>query len=253
MATKRFTPAISINKDEDGNFSFGGIFKMIRVQGGTFTMGAFGKCAEGSRVEETPIHEVTLSDYFIGQTPVTRALWHRVMDGERPKDGLIPMGRITWFDCYKFIRKLNCLTGYKYHFDLPTEAQWEFAARGGVKSRGFRYSGSDSLDEVAWFEQNSGDARHHVALKKPNELGVFDMSGNIGEWCTDEWDRYPETPQTDPSPEPEGAFKVIRGGSFSDGTVRCRVSDRRNWDPSGKAPSIGFRLVMKIKEFDING
>ena len=245
----RKTPVITATKDEDGNLSFENLFKMIHVEGGSFLMGASGKCVEEARDDETPAHEVALRDFYIGQTAVTRKLWHLVM-GDKVGDGeLIPMGNITWFDCHKFTRRLSELTAYEYHFSLPTEAQWEFAARGGAESLGFKYSGSDNLDEVAWYGENSDGHRHPVSQKKPNELGLYDMSGNIGEWCEDEWDDYPEEAQTDPEPEAEGGEKVFRGGSYKSEPARCRTSNRSHSEPKGKSSIIGFRLVINIPKW----
>ena len=237
----------TVNVDENGNMSFDGLFKMIRVEGGTFMMGASGKCLEEARGDETPAHEVTLDEYYIGETAVTRDLWFKLMTDKIPEGGRLPVAKVTWFDCHKLIRKLNRLTEGKYYFFLPTEAQWEFAARGGVKSQGYKYSGSDILDEVAWYGENSEKKRHPVASKKPNELGVYDMSGNIGEWCEDEWDGYPEEPQTNPDPEAEGAYKIFRGGSFQSAAARCRVSNRSSCSPRLRQSIIGFRLAMRSR------
>ena len=235
----------TVNVDENGNMSFDGLFKMIRVEGGTFMMGASGKCLEEARGDETPAHEVTLDESYIGETAVTRDLWFKLMTDKIPEGGRLPVAKVTWFDCHKLIRKLNRLTGGKYYFFLPTEAQWEFAARGGVKSQGYKYSGSDILDEVAWYGENSEKKRHPVASKKPNELGIYDMSGNIGEWCEDEWDGYPEEPQTNPDQEAEGAYKIFRGGSFLSAAARCRVSNRSSCSPRLRQSIIGFRLAMR--------
>ncbi len=245
-APKETSPALAPTEDEEGNISFGKLFKMIRVQGGTFKMGASGACEEDAREDEFPVHEVTLSDYYIGETAVTRALWRWVMGGSDKNNTQNPIPGVKWFACEKFIRKLNRLTEIGYRFSLPTEAQWEFAARGGVKSKGYRYAGSDNLNEVAWYPDNNGGKRMPVARKKPNELGIYDMSGNVYEWCSDEWDMYPESPQTDPEVEREGAFKVIRGGDFRSAPEDCRVSVRRTFDPNEQNDGIGFRLAMTV-------
>ena len=160
---------------------------MIPVEGGTFTMGSN---INGSWSNAYPEHTVTLSDYSIGQTEVTQELWIAVM-GNNPShfkgDPQRPVERVTWDDCQSFINELNKLTGR--HFKLPTEAQWEFAARGGNQSMGFTYSGSNNLNDVAWYENNSNNSTHPVATKTPNELGLYDMSGNVQEWCQD-WCGY---------------------------------------------------------------
>jgi len=245
-APKKGSPALIPTEDQDGNISFGKLFKMIRVQGGTFKMGASGACEEAAREDEFPVHEVTLDDYYIGETVVTRALWHWVMGGSDKNNPKNPVPGVKWFACDKFIRKLNSLTEGGYRFSLPTEAQWEFAARGGVKSKGYRYAGSDNLDEVAWYPDNNDGKRHPVAQKKPNELGIYDMSGNVYEWCSDEWDMYPDSPQNNPEVEAEGAFKVIRGGDFRSSPDECRVTVRRTNDPNDKNEGIGFRLAMTV-------
>ena len=248
-APEEKSPSLLATEDEDGNLSFGKLFKMIRVEGGTFKMGASGKCEEGAREDEFPVHEVTLSDYYIGETVVTRALWYWVMGGRFEKNPQHPIPGVKWFACYKFIRKLNELTEWKYRFSLPTEAQWEFAARGGVKSKGYRYSGSDNIDEVAWYPENNNKKRMQVAKKKPNELGLYDMSGNVYEWCSDEWEMYPDSPQTNPEAEHEGAFKIIRGGDFRSLPEDCSVSARRANDPNDKNEGIGFRLAMTVSNY----
>lgn len=244
-------PKFAATVEENGDISFGGLFKMIRVEGGTFRMGASGKSREGAHEDEFPIHEVTLGDYYIGQTPVTVELWLKVMGGSsKAQNWQIPIGGVNWFDCHKFVRKLNHLTKGKYYFSLPTEAQWEFAARGGLKSEDHKFSGSDVLDEVAWHSGNSDGKKHPVASLRPNELGIYDMSGNVGEWCEDEWDAYPDGPQTDPEPDAEGAFKVIRGGSYCSVPVTCRVSNRGVCGtPSDRYSNSGFRLAMTISKY----
>ena len=154
--------------------------------------------------DERPVHSVTLSSYSIGETEVTQALWTAVM-GSNPsnfKGNNLPVEKVSWNDCQTFIRKLNDLTGE--NFRLPTEAEWEFAARGGNRSRGYKYSGSDNLGDVAWYTDNSGDKTHAVKSKSPNELGIYDMSGNVWERCSDIFGDYHDSPQTNPkghSPE----------------------------------------------------
>lgn len=243
-------PRYAATVEENGDISFGGLFRMVSIKGGTFQMGASGKCLEGASEDEFPVHEVTLGDYYIGQTPVTADLWFRVMENGRAQDARIPLSKANWFDCHKFIRKLNRLTEGKYYFSLPTEAQWEFAARGGVKSEGYRFSGSDSIDEVAWHKGNSDNKKHPVASLKPNELGIYDMSGNVGEWCEDEWDAYSDGALSDPEPEAEGAFKIIRGGSYGSLMSTCRVSNRRVCGaPADRYGNVGFRLAMTISKY----
>ncbi|MBQ8608093.1 MAG: SUMF1/EgtB/PvdO family nonheme iron enzyme, partial [Bacteroidaceae bacterium] len=179
-------------------FTVNGVsFTMVRVEGGTFRMGATSEQVNPYN-DEKPVHSVTLSSYSIGQTEVTQALWKAVM-GSNPsrfRGDNLPVERVSWNDCRTFIRKLNALTGRT--FRLPTEAEWEFAARGGNQSQGYQYSGSNNLGSVAWYDSNSGDKTHPVATKSANELGLYDMSGNVWEWCQDWYGSYSSSSQTNP-------------------------------------------------------
>ena len=196
-------------------------FNMIRVDGGSFTMGAT-KEQRKSEKDEKPVHQVSLSTYYIGETEVTQALWKAVM-GNNPsffKGDELPVETVSWNDCQKFIEKLNSLTGR--NFRLPTEAEWEFAARGGNKSRHTQYSGSSYIDEVAWFNGNNGSEPHPVASKKANELGIYDMTGNVWEWCQDWYGSYTIVPKTNPLGAAVGRYRVLRGCSFLDNANNCR-------------------------------
>ena len=203
-------------------------FKMIKVVGGTFTQG----------------RQVILSTYYIGQTEVTQALWRAVMDSNPSyhKGDNYPVENVTWNDCQTFINRLNDLTGKR--FALPTEAQWEYAARGGVKSKGYTYSGSNTLGNVAWYTDNSGGATHPVATKAPNELGIYDMSGNVWEWCQDWYGSYPSYSETDPKGPSSGQNRVDRGGGCYDDESYCRVSRRNFNSPTDCYSSLGLRLVL---------
>ena len=163
---------------------------MVRVEAGTFTMGATAEMKDPWD-DEKPTHRVTLiNDYYIGKYEVTQALWKAVM-GNNPsefKGDNLPVEQVSWKDCQKFLSKLNRITGKM--FRLPTEAEWEYAARGGNKSRGYQYSGSNNLLDVAWYDDNSGRKTHAVGTKQPNELGIYDMSGNVCEWCQDWYGKY---------------------------------------------------------------
>ena len=226
------------------SFSVGDVtFSMVPVLGGTFTMGATPE-QQNPDDDEKPAHEVTLSSFHIGQTEVTQALWKAVM-GENPsyfKGDNLPVERVSWDDCQTFIRKLNEIT--KQNFRLPTEAEWEFAARGGNKSRGYQYSGSKTLDEVAWYESNSSGKTHPVGSKAPNELGLFDMSGNVWEWCQDWKGEYPSTRQTDPKGPDSGTYRVGRGGSWDYYAGFCRSSFRSIYAPDNRYDYLGLRLVL---------
>lgn len=219
-------------------------FKMIRVEAGTFTMGATPEQKE-SDDDEKPTHQVTLTnDYYIGQTEVTQALWKVVM-GSNPsyfKGDNRPVESVSWNDCQTFITKLNFLTGRK--FRLPTEAEWEYAARGGKKSKGYQYSGSNKLDDVAWYIDNSSIQTHDVATKQPNELGVYDMSGNVREWCQDKYGSYSSTSQTNPTGDTSGSYRVARGGSWGSYARDCRSSNRGYNSPDDASYDLGLRLVL---------
>ena len=224
-------------------FTVNGVsFEMVFVEGGSFIMGATFEQGGDAEGDEKPAHQVTLSDYMIGKTEVTQELWQAVM-GSNPssfKGDNLPVERVSWNDCQDFIRKLNELTGA--NFRLPTEAEWEFAARGGNISRGYKYSGSDALDDVAWYDDNSGDKTHDVGTKSPNELGLYDMSGNVWEWCNDYWGNYSSSSQKDPKGASDGSYRVRRGGGWSYDARDCRVSGRLSSTPDYRNDFIGLRL-----------
>ena len=219
---------------------------MAYVQGSTFTMGATSEQGSDAEDDEKPAHSVTLSSYYIGKTEVTQELWQAVM-GNNPsrfKGNRKPVECVSWDDCQTFISKLNSLTGKK--FRLPTEAEWEFAARGGIKSQGYKYSGSNTLGDVAWYEENSGDTTHDVGTKSPNELGLYDMNGNVWEWCSDWYgdEYYGSSPSNNPTGPGSGAFRVCRGGSWDHGARYCRSSDRGNGTLVNRINNLGLRLCL---------
>ncbi len=216
-------------------------FGMIMVEGGTFTMGATSEQRSDADSDEKPAHKVTLSDYYIGETEVTQALWQAVM-GSNPsyfKGNSNPVELVSWNDCQEFIRKLNSLTGRT--FRLPTEAEWEFAARGGNESRGYKYSGSNSIDNVARYTSSK---THAVKTKSPNELGIYDMSGNVYEWCQDLYGSYSSNAQTNPAGPSNGSFRVLRGGCWGSSARSCRVSNRGDYSPDGRSYGNGLRLAL---------
>ena len=234
-------------------------FKMVKVQGSTFQMGATSE--QGSDVwrDEKPVHSVTLSDYYIGQTQVTQELWQVVM-GNNPSefrgDNQRSVENVSWNDCQEFIEKLNRLTGK--NFRLPTEAEWEFAARGGNKRNDYKYSGSNKVNDVAWYKSNSstnsvmwsfltgdrGGRTHPVAQKQSNELGLYDMSGNVYEWCQDWYGDYSNNPQTNPTGSSTGSYRVLRGGSWSNRARGVRVSYRDSNSPDIRYSLNGLRLAL---------
>ena len=232
-------------REAQGEFEVKGVkFKLVKVGGGTFTMGATTEQVSDAWEYEKPAHQVALSDYYIGETVVTQELWKAVM-GNNPsnwKGDKLPVEQVSWEEVQEFIKKLNQETGRI--FRLPTEAEWEYAARGGKKSKGYKYSGSDKLDEVAWYRGNSGDKTHPVKGKKANELGLYDMSGNVWEWCQDWYGDYSGGSQTDPQGPSSGVHRVVRGGSWYRYAGYCRVSVRGYDNPAGHRSSLGFRLVV---------
>jgi len=230
---------------QNKTFKVNGIsFSMVKVKGGTFTMGATGEQIGDADDGEMPAHKVTLSNYYIGQTEVTQALWQAVM-GYNPSyfsdNNQRPVDHVNWDDCQEFISKLNSLTGE--HFRLPTEAEWEFAARGGNKNKGYKYSGHDVPGRVAWFLANIRGTSV-VGQKDPNELGIYDMSGNVWEWCTDWFGNYSSASQTNPQGPSTGTYRVVRGGSWLNAADCLRVSKRGGDYPNCGTYSNGFRLAL---------
>ena len=215
-----------------------GDIEMVFVPGGTFQMGS-----ENGDSDETPVHSVTVSDFYIGKYEVTQAQWQAVM-GRNPsyfKGSNHPVEKVSWNDVQEFIKKLNQQTGK--NFRLPTEAEWEYAARGGNKSRGYKYSGSNTIGEVAWYGDNSGKTTHPVGQKQGNELGIYDMSGNVWEWCADWYGKYNSSPASNPRGPSSGTDRVGRGGSWLSNASFCRVAYRDDDGPGGSSLSMGFRLA----------
>ena len=225
-------------------YANGVAFQMVEVRGGTFTMGATSEQGSDAKSDEKPAHKVTLSDYYIGKTEVTQALWKAVM-GNNPsyfEGENLPVECISWHDCKTFISKLNALTGK--NFRMPTEAEWEYAARGGSKSRGYKYSGSNTLDDVAWYSGNSDSETHEVGTKSPNELGLYDMRGNVSEWCNDWHGDYSSASQTNPKGPDSGTKRVDRGGGWWHHAGGCRCSYRSCSGPDSGSYDLGLRLCL---------
>ncbi len=244
------TPALTANTSPGTAavpFTVNGVsFNMIKVDGGTFTMGATKEQGRDAYRDEEPAHQVTLSDYYIGETEVTQELWQAVM-GFNPSNFSgtnLPVEWVSWEDCQEFIKKLNQLTGK--NFSLPTEAQWEFAARGGNKSKGYKYSGSNTLGDVAWYTSNSSGSSHGVGTKAPNELGIYDMSGNVWEWCSDWYAFYSSSAVTNPAGPLSGSYRVFRGGSWNNDERYCRVSNRYDFTQTLRDYDLGLRLALSF-------
>ena len=223
--------------------------EMVRVEAGTFIMGATPEMKEPWD-DEKPAHQVTLTnDYYIGKYEVTQALWKAVM-GYNPsafKGDNLPVEQVSWDDCQEFISKLNSITGKT--FRLPTEAEWEYAARGGNKSRGYQYSGSNNISDVAWYKDNwykdnSDNKTHAVGSKQANELGIYDMSGNVWEWCQYWFGSYSSSSQVNPIGANSGSDRVFRGGGWYNNARFCRSSCRRNDEPGFRSRGLGLRLVL---------
>ncbi|MBO4813566.1 MAG: SUMF1/EgtB/PvdO family nonheme iron enzyme [Muribaculaceae bacterium] len=215
-------------------------FNMVAVEGGRFNMG--GTCEQLTpEDDEFPIHVVTLDDFYIGETEVTQALWSAVM-GENPSgfqgDPNLPVERVMWIECQTFVSKLSTLTGI--NFRLPTESEWEYAARGGKYTHYYQYSGSDDIDEVAWHD---GNCTHVVGQLQPNELGIYDMSGNVFEWCQDWFGDYDMMPIVNPTGPEDGENRVRRGGSWGGTYNGSRVSFRRYELENIRYNYIGLRLA----------
>ena len=217
---------------------------MVRVEAGTFTMGATPEMENPWKCEK-PTHQVTLTnDYYIGKYEVTQALWQAVMDNNPSyfKGDNLPVEQVSWDDCQEFISKLNSITGKK--FRLPTEAEWEYAARGGNKSRSYQYCGSNNISDVAWYGNNSENKTHAVGSKQANELGIYDMIGNVWERCQDWYGKYSGLSQTDPAGAARGDFRVIRGGGWYNDARDCRSSYRDINTPGNRYDYLGLRLVL---------
>ncbi|MBQ6729583.1 MAG: SUMF1/EgtB/PvdO family nonheme iron enzyme [Bacteroidales bacterium] len=237
--------ATTTSTSEDQTFTVNGVsFTMKLVEGGTFQMGATSEQGSDAYNSEKPVHSVTLSNYYLGETEVTQALWNAVM-GSNPsyfEGDALPVEQVAWNDCQEFIRKLNQKTGK--NFRLPTEAEWEYAARGGKKSNGYKYAGSNDIGSVAWYTNNSDSKTHPVKGKSPNELGLYDMSGNVWEWCSDWYGSYSSGSQTNPQGLSSGSNRVLRGGGWDYFARICRVSHRYCYDPDIRNRHYGFRLAL---------
>ena len=218
--------------------------EMVFVEGGTFQMGS-----SSGESDEQPIHSVTLSSFNIGKFEVTQVQWKAVM-GTNPSTFTgcdnCPVETVSWNDVQEFIRKLNAQTGKNYR--LPTEAEWEYAAKGGKQSRSYTYSGSNNVGSVAWYYDNSENKTHKVGGKQGNELGIYDMSGNVWELCSDWYGPYSSYNETNSTGASSGRYRVLRGGSEINGANYCRSAFRLGPDPGRRSNCNGFRLVLPVED-----
>lgn len=239
----------------DTTYTIKGVsFDMVLVKGGTFIMGANSLPNRDNEKFVIKRHEVALSDYMIGKTEVTQELWQAVM-GSNPshfRGDSLPVENVSWDECIVFIKKLNEFTidsrPKGWAFCLPTEAEWEYAARGGNMSQNYKYSGGNDIDSVAWHGGNSSNKTHAVATKSPNELGLYDMSGNVWEWCYDWYGSCSDAPQTNPIGPSSGSRHVIRGVGWRKYSEPWTVFHRISGTPGYNSNRLGLRLAMSIDE-----
>jgi len=231
---------------------------MVYVEGGSFQMGS-----NDGEIDEKPVHRVAVSSFYIGKYEVTQKQWQAVM-GNNPsnwKGDNLPVEQVNWYDCVEFCNKLSrkegltpCYSGSGSSitcdwtangYRLPTEAEWEFSARGGNQSKGDTYSGSNTVGDVAWYGSNSGGKTHPVGQKQANEQGIYDMSGNVWEWCWDWYDSsyYGKSPAASPKGADGGSSRLLRGGSWNDNDRDCRVANRLDLSPGSRYGSLGLRIV----------
>jgi len=230
---------------------------MVAVEGGTYQMGY-----NDGHKDERPIHSVNVGDFYIGKYEVTRGQWTKIM-GVYLQSPNLPLEEVSWYDAVKFCNRLSELEGFEKCYSgseksikcnysangyrLPTEAEWEFAARGGNQSNGYTYSGSNNIEEVSWYKSNSGSKTHSVGSKKPNELGIYDMTGNVWEWCSDWYGDYSSNSQSNPTGSTAGSRRVFRGGGWYYSASRCRVAYRSYSRTDYSNYTIGFRLSRNAK------
>lgn len=227
-------------------------FVMKRIEGGTFNMGSYSNLFKRNLPnydpfadsDESPVHEVTLDSFYLGQFEVTEALYDAIMGSDTTLGSFAACTNVSWNDCQEIIRRLNALTGKE--FRLPTEAEWEYAARGGRLGKGYYFAGCEDVNQVAWTSENSDYAPHPVGRKMPNELGLYDMCGNHAEWCQDRYGDYSQESQTNPQGPSSGNYRVLRGGSWGYVVQRCRVSNREYAKPDSRSRCYGLRLALSM-------
>ena len=233
------------------HFEVNGVpFDMQRVEGGVFVMGGTYEQHRESISTDLPTHTVALNTYYIGTTEVTQALWKAVMPEWNFLDDFYtpthPMAYISWYDCQEFIRRLDSITGLPVR--LPTESEWEFAARGGNRSLGYRFAGSNIIDSVSWYLNNAGFRQHQVASRWSNELALYDMTGNVSEWCSDWYGRYHLGTEPNPKGPESGEWKVVRGGSYDNCEANLYLSRREYLNPNEATNYCGLRLALTLPD-----
>lgn len=250
---KDLTQSIEIKEyTNDINLTLESIIKqmpgMVLVKGGTFQMGCTSEQSDCMRGEK-PVHTVTVDDFYIGKYKVTQKQWKEIMGTSTSlsnpsyfKGDNLPIEKVSWNDVQDFIKKLNQKTGQKYR--LPTEAEWEYSARGGSTGSPTKYAGSNNIGDVAWYSSNSGSKTHAVGTKQANELGIYDMTGNVWEWCSDWYGNYSSRSQNNPRGATSGKYRVLRGGSWDDNSSSCRVANRHSYSPGAAYYNRGFRIVQ---------
>ena len=231
------------------HFEINGVpFDMQRVEGGVFVMGGTYEQHRESISTDLPTHTVALNTYYIGTTEVTQALWKAVMPEWNFLDDFYtpshPMAYISWYDCQEFIRRLDSITGLP--FRLPTESEWEFAARGGNRSLGHRFAGSNIIDSVSWYLNNAGFRQHQVASRWSNELALYDMTGNVSEWCADWYAPYYLGTEPNPEGPQDGTYKIVRGSSFDNCKENSYISHRYMASPTEATNYCGMRLALTL-------
>ena len=223
---------------------------MQRVEGGSYLMGATPEQTDKDIYTDKPAHLVFLSPYYIATTEVTVQLWRTVMPEREvinPKGyPKVPISYVSWVDCQEFVRRLDSITGLP--FRLPTEAEWEYAARGGAKSKAYRFAGGNEVDSVGWTYSCSGNWKHTVGCKQPNELGLYDMTGNVSEWCQDIYGLYTLSTQPDPCGADTGRYRIVRGGSYAECVANSHLSVRRWHLPNVATEYIGFRVALTLPD-----
>lgn len=224
--------------------------RMQRVEGGSFVMGATPDQHDPDTYTDKPAHLVFLSPYYMATTEVTNRLWRAVMSEKEmlelsgyPEH---PVSFVSWHEAQRFVRRLDSITGMP--FRLPTEAEWEFAARGGAKSKHYRFAGGDVPDSIGWLYSVAGNWTHPVARKQPNELGLYDMTGNVAEWCQDLYGPYQLSTAPDPCGADTGSFRIVRGGSYDEAKANCHLSVRRWYEPETSVGYIGLRVALSLPD-----